>query len=136
MVTAQLRWNKGLESGASFEIVSKWIEIAQDDNYTQCPGVGNTCVHITHDNQGSGFTPGVSIIFEMRIRRAASVLATSPKLEAVVPIHDTEPLNANLSGVLLPSSFDSYGVGVATGSFRTDLEFTNPRFAALNTKRV
>ena len=110
----------------------EWYEVARGDSYTQCPTVGTTCIRHTKGQ----LQPGVANVFQMRIRQADLVLATSPELAAHAPVGDAVALNANLGGVFLPDSFDSYANGVATGPFRMDLEFVNPVSSPLATEAV
>ena len=96
------------------------------------PDRRNTCIQHTKGQ----LRPGVANVFQMRIRQADLVLATSPELAAHAPVGDAVALNANLGGVFLPDSFDSYANGVATGPFRMDLEFVNPVSSPLATEAV
>ena len=79
---------------------------------------------------------GQAVVYRLRLRQGETVLETSAELKAQAPNRNDSSLEADLSGVFLVCTFDSYRDSIATGTFRTDLTFTDPVVRALVTEAV
>ena len=98
----------------------EWREFARGNNYTSCTSMCIRSTHIINSGRGGGTT------FQARMRRGDTILKTSIRLEVHAPNLNEAELDAELSGVFHPHDFTSYPGNVATGTFRTDLTFTDP----------
>ncbi len=109
----------------------RWKIIARGDDYVAC-GETDTCIMFS---DGDIFR-GAPLTYDLRIRRGDTVLSRSPRLRTQAPNWDDSPLNAKLSSVLLPDQLESYPDRVATGTFRSDLELTDPEVSGVMVEAV
>ncbi len=113
------------------EPAPRWKIIARGDDYVAC-GETDTCIKFS---DGDIFR-GAPLTYDLRIRRGDTVLSRSPRLRTQAPNWDDSPLNAKLSTVLLPDKLESYPDRVATGTFRSDLELTDPEVSGVMVEAV
>ena len=109
----------------------RWEIIARGDNYVACPETV-TCIKFSDDDNFRG----APLTYDLRIRRGDTVLSRSPRLRTQAPNWNDSPLNAELYAVFLPDKLESYPDRVATGTFRTDLELTDPEVSGVMVEAV
>ena len=109
-----------------------WKVIGRGDDYVACGEMDTSCIKFSN---GDIFR-GAPLTYDLRIRRGDTVLSRSPRLRTQAPNKNDSPLNAKLSSVLLPDKLESYPDRVATGTFRSDLELTDPEVSGVMVEAV
>ena len=110
----------------------RWEIIARGDNYVRCGEMDTSCIKFSDDDNFRG----APLTYDLRIRRGDTVLSRSPRLRTQAPNKNDSPLNAKLSSVLLPDQLEPYPDRVATGTFRSDLELTDPEVSGVMVEAV
>ena len=114
------------------EPAPRWKAIARGDNYVKCGEMDTSCIKFSN----SDIFRGAPLTYDLRIRRGDTVLSRSPRLRTQAPNKNDSPLNAKLSSVLLPDQLEPYPDRVATGTFRSDLELTDPEVSGVMVEAV
>ncbi|MCY4417312.1 MAG: hypothetical protein OXE87_13540, partial [Chloroflexi bacterium] len=110
----------------------RWEIIARGDNYVRCGEMDTSCIKFSDDDNFRG----APLTYDLRIRRGDTVLSRSPRLRTQAPNWNDSPLNAELYAVFLPDKLESYPDRVATGTFRSDLELTDPEVSGVMVEAV
>lgn len=114
------------------EDFSDWVEFGRADHHTPFGNAG-TCVKFAETIYGGR---GTAMTVQFRMRQGDAVLKTLTRLDFHGLNLDTAELHSQLHWVFQLHTFDIYPNMITTGTFRTDLSFTDPEARFVNVGMV